>query len=421
MVAVIVAGGKGTRLGLTNIPKPMITIDDVPLLEHQINVLKRYGIKDFYILTGYLSDCIINHFGDGGNFGVNIFYRTEQIPLGTAGCLKQLERYIKNRFLLVYGDIMFDMDIGKLISIDIPDSIATVVVHPNDHPYDSDLVEIDETGKITHFHLKPHDQNIYYDNLVNSGIYILSPEIFNYIKPNESQDLIKDILSKLINIRSYLSAEYIKDIGTPERLQQVRKDYKYGKIGKLNSKNKRFAIFIDRDGVINKSKGDLSNINDFELLPNVGKAIKKINESGYLAIVATNQPCMAKGFLTINGLTKIHNKMKWLLGQEKAFVDAIYYCPHHPDGGFKGEIPELKINCSCRKPKPGMLYDAQIDFNIDLENSWMIGDNYNDILAGETAGCKTCLVGNNLKEYYWFDICAENLDKAVNRILYDNK
>ena len=115
----------------------------------------------------------------------------------------------------------------------------------------------------------------------------------------------------------------------------------------------------------------------------MAEAIKLINKSGYLVVVVTNQPVIARGEVTESELQLIHNKMETELGTEGAYLDAIYYCPHHPDKGFEGEIERLKIECDCRKPKPGMFFRAAEDFNIDLCSSWMIGDSENDILAGK--------------------------------------
>ena len=139
----------------------------------------------------------------------------------------------------------------------------------------------------------------------------------------------------------------------------------------------------------------MRDIDDFELLPGVAEAIRRINSSGYLAIVVTNQPVIARGEVSFEELDQIHNKMETLLGAEGAYLDAIYYCPHHPDKGFEGEVVELKINCDCRKPKPGMLLRAAHDFNIDLGKSWMIGDKDKDVMAGKAAGCQTVWISNS--------------------------
>lgn len=123
---------------------------------------------------------------------------------------------------------------------------------------------------------------------------------------------------------------------------------------------------MDRDGTINRYKGFLTSIDDFELLPGAAEAIRKLNEAGWLCIVVTNQPVIARGELTEDQLREILDKMETLLGREGAYLDAIYYCPHHPDKGFRGEVPELKIDCSCRKPRPGMLYQAAEDYGQHL-------------------------------------------------------
>ncbi len=146
------------------------------------------------------------------------------------------------------------------------------------------------------------------------------------------------------------------------------------------------------------------------------KAIKKINSSEYLAIVVTNQPVIARGEVTYDELQEIHNKMETLLGAEGAYIDAIYYCPHHPHKGYEGEITELKFECDCRKPKPGMLIKAATDFNIDLSQSWMIGDGENDVLAGKNAGCKTGYI-NRENKLINADITGDSLMEIVDEIL----
>ena len=173
---------------------------------------------------------------------------------------------------------------------------------------------------------------------------------------------------------------------------------------------------MDRDGTINEYVGFLRNIEKFVLKNDVASAIKKINWSQYLAIVVTNQPVIARGEVTLEGLDYIHKKMETELGKQGAFLDATFFCPHHPDKGFVGELLEYKVECNCRKPKPGMLLHAAKKYNIDLKQSWMIGDGKNDILAGKKAGCKTCLIGENS---YGQDYTAVSLTQAVDYILLD--
>jgi mannose-1-phosphate guanylyltransferase/phosphomannomutase len=427
MKLVIIAGGKGTRLGLKNIPKPMVEINGKPILQYQIELAKRYGFFEVYILTGHLSQVIEKYFLDGKKFGVKITYFREISPHGTAGSLKKVQNFLKERFMVFYGDTIMDINLKKMIEFDSKHrSLGTLLVHPNDHPYDSDLLEIeDESFKIKGFFSKPHDSS-YKANLVNAALYILSPEILNYIPENKNLDFGKDIFPKIINVKSglyaYKSTEYIKDMGTPDRLEKISKDLKNGKVERLNYSNKRKAIFIDRDGVINKEVDELVDIEDFELIPGVEAAIKKINQSEYLAILITNQPMIAKGKLKVSELKKIHNKLESLLGLKGAYLDDIFFCPHHPELGFAGEIKSLKINCNCRKPNIGMIQKSEKLYNIDLRQSYIIGDRTADIKCGENAKLITILVktghaGKDLKYNIKPNFIFNNFTEAINHIL----
>jgi D-glycero-D-manno-heptose 1,7-bisphosphate phosphatase len=225
---------------------------------------------------------------------------------------------------------------------------------------------------------------------------VISPKLLEREITTPKVDLDRQLLKPLAGTGKmvcYDSPEYVKDMGTPERYESVCKDFRLGKVRERNLARKQKAIFLDRDGTINQYVGFLRHIDAFSLIPGICDAIKGINASGYLAIVVTNQPVIARGEVTQAELQEIHNKMETLLGQEGAYLDGIYYCPHHPHKGYEGEIPELKFDCDCRKPKPGMLLQAARDFNIDLGSSWMIGDGHNDIEAGKAAGCKTVLIG----------------------------
>jgi len=397
MKLAIIAGGKGTRLGFKAIPKPMIKIGDKPLLEHQILLAKKYGIEEIYILSGHLAGVIVDYFGDGEDWDVVITHIVENKSLGTAGALKQLEGVFDDRFMVFYGDTIMDIDLTSFIEFDAAqdNSIGSIIVHPNDHPCDSDLVEVDINHKVLEFQSKPRSPDVYYDNFVNAALYILSPKIFQYIDKNMLSDFGKDIfprITKRHNLYAYKTTEYLKDMGTPERLNVVEKDYMSGKIARLNKSLPQKAIFLDRDGVINKEVGNLSDIEDFSLIDDATKAIKYINKSNFISIVITNQPGIAKGFISASELSEIHKKLYTLLGQEGAYIDDLYFCPHHPEKGFEGEVTNLKIECNCRKPKSGMFFKAASNHNIDLQKSWMIGDRYVDIKAAHDAGCRTILV-----------------------------
>ncbi len=433
MEAVILAGGKGSRLGkLTkNIPKPLIKIGNKPLIEHQINLLKQNGIKNIWILSGYFGDKIKDFAGDGNKWGVKINHVIEQKPLGTAGALKQLGGLIKKDFLVFSGDVMLDMDLKSFIKFHKSkgQKIATIVVHPNDHPFDSDLVDVDENRRVISFLIrktKTQPENIFFRNLANAGVFILSQKIFIYINKNEFSDLEKDILLKILprkeKIYAYNTPEYIKDIGTIKRLSKVRHDYSNGRIARLNLINKRKAIFLDRDGVINEEVEQLKRLSSFNMYPFSVEAIKKINKSDYLAIIITNQPMIAKGFMSESDLGLIHKKLETELGKKGAIINGIYYCPHHPEVGFRGEIKSLKINCTCRKPKTGLIRKAVRDFHIDLKKSFFIGDSTVDAKCAKNANIRFIGVGTgyglNDKRYNFSNLNkVKNLLNAVNYIL----
>lgn len=408
MKIVIMAGGKGTRIAQVNatVPKPMIPIEGKPILEYQIETLKKQGYTDIILIVGHMGNVIQKYFGDGSAFGVQISYIVEEQPLGTAGALYFLKDEIQNDFLLLNGDIIFDVDIQKFLEYHCNQrTAATILTHPNSHPYDSGIIIADDKNRVTNW-LHKEDERLWYKNRVNAGLHMFSPRIFESFHEAKKCDLDRDVLKPLIKegeLSVYDSPEYIKDMGTPDRYYAVIEDIKSGKVSAKNLKNKQKAIFLDRDGTINKYVGFLTDINEFELLDGVTEAIKMINESGYLAIVVTNQPVIARGEVSVEELQEIHNKMETLLGQAGAYIDDIFYCPHHPHKGYEGERPEYKIECECRKPKPGMLFAAAEKYNIDLSESWMIGDGENDIEAGKNAGCKVCAVGdveiNNVPRY----------------------
>ncbi len=397
------AGGKGTRIAsiAKDIPKPMLPIEGVPVLERELECLRSQGFTEVILTVGHLKDSIINYFGDGSGlspatgkpFGVKIDYFEETEPLGNAGALYELRDRLAEDFLLLNGDAIFDVDFNRFVDAHRRmGGLATLFTHPNSHPYDSGLIIADKDRTVLEWLTKEDERPKWYKNRVNAGLHVLSPKLFEVRPDTPKVDLDRQILKPLAGtgkLFCYDSPEYVKDMGTPERYAAVCEDSHRGVVTAKNLRTKQRAVFLDRDGTINKYVGFLRKPEDLELLPGAAEAIKKINESGYLAIVVTNQPVIARGEVTVEQLDEIHNKLETLLGQEGAYLDAIYYCPHHPDKGFPGEIPELKIDCDCRKPKPGMLLKAAEDFNIDLSQSWMVGDDERDMEAGRAVGCRT--------------------------------
>lgn len=404
MQAVIMAGGKGTRLrSITNdeIPKPMVQVGGKPILQWQVESLKENGIDEIIMVTGHLGEKIYNFFKDGSEFGIPITYYQETTPLGTAGALGNILDRLQDTFVLVFGDVLFDIDVMRMLDFHRhKNSNITLFAHPNSHPYDSDLILVDKQSHVTGFLKKNEKRSDAYKNLVNAGFYIINKAVCTFIAPNTKIDLEKDFISSRIctstDVYAYRSTEYIKDAGTPERIQEVEEAIKKGVVKERNLKNKQKCIFLDRDGTINVYKGLLCKAEDMELEQNVSEAIRLINKSEYLAMVVTNQPVVARNMCSIEDVEHIHECMETLLGKQGAYLDDIAFCPHHPDKGYPEENPAYKIECDCRKPKIGMLKTLSDRYNIDLEQSWMVGDTTQDILTGINAGARTALVRTGL-------------------------
>ena len=411
MKTVIMAGGRGTRISsvASDIPKPMIKIQGKPVLEHELESLRRQGFTDIIMTVGHLGHIMMDYFGDGTKcspvtgepFGVRISYYFEQEPLGNAGALFRIREQLTEDFLLLNADAVFDVDFNRFVAHHKKmGGLVTLFTHPNNHPYDSGLIVADDSGAVQAWLAKEDPRPGYYRNRVNAGLHVVSPRILDTEITTPKVDLDRQLLKPLAGTGKmfvYDSPEYVKDMGTPERYEAVCGDFAAGKVQARNLSRPQKAVFLDRDGTLNRYVGFLRTPEELELLPGTAEAIKAINASGYLAVLVTNQPVIARGEVTYAQLREIHNKLETLLGAEGAFLDAIYFCPHHPHKGYEGEIPELKFDCDCRKPKPGMLLQAAKDLNIDLSASWMVGDSENDIRAGIAAGCRTCLVGSQEK------------------------
>ena len=440
MKVVLMAGGKGTRLAsiASDIPKPMVSVEGIPVLEREIDNLRRQGFQNIIITVSHLGKTIMEYFGNGDkispktgkNFGVHIEYFFENQPLGNAGALfkirdKLLDSNDEDSFLLLNADAVFDVDFSRMIRFHREKKAkVTLFTHPNSHPYDSGLVLTDERQAVTGWLTKEDVRPEFYKNRVNAGLHVISVSVLDDFLVRMSQnaipqkvDLDRMLLKPLVGhgMYAYDSPEYVKDMGTPDRYEAVCNDFRNGIVLAKNLHRKQKAVFLDRDGTINKYVGFLRTPDQFELLPGVSQAIRHINESGYLCIVITNQPVIARGEVTYQQLQEIHNKMEMLLGLDGAYVDGVYFCPHHPEKGFVGEVVELKRECECRKPKSGMLIRAAADFNIDLCQSYMIGDSRVDIEAGKAAGCTTVLLSNEEIDMDQ-DFQADNLLEAMRLI-----
>lgn len=447
------AGGRGTRLAerTEHLPKPLVPVAGMPILERELAVLRSQGFTDILLTVSYLGSAIRDYFGDGSKcspvtgepFGVQIEYFQEQAPLGNAGALLKLRPRIHEPFLLLNADVLFDVDLRRMVDFHKRHGgLATLLTHPNAHPYDSGLIVASEDGRVLQWLSKEDDRPAYYSNRVNAGLHILSPEALDRAGIDASLagtldpatgkrikvDLDRQILKPLAGtglLFCYDSPEYVKDMGTPERLAQAELDCRDGLVAARNLRRPQRAVFLDRDGTLNRFAGYVRSLADFELLPGAAEAVRKLNEAGWLCIVATNQPVVARGELSQEGLKLIHQKLETELGHHGAYVDALYACMHHPDRGFPGEVQELKVDCCCRKPKPGMLHMAAKRYNIDLASSWMVGDSWRDVECGIAAGTHTCLLTGEgtepLDRKTGQEMTCSSLLEAVNRILQEGE
>lgn len=423
MKAVIMAGGRGTRLASVaqDIPKPMVPVGGMPVLEFELQKLREQGFTDILMTVGHLGRVIMDYFGDGSGvspatgepFGVHIEYFTEEQPLGNAGALLLLRDNLTEDFLLLNGDVVFNVDLQRMVAFHREKAaLATLFVHPNSHPYDSALLIESADGSVAQWLTKEEPRPEHYHNIVNAGLHVLNIRVVDELIArgvSGKVDLDRQVLRPLAGtgrMVCYHSPEYVKDMGTPDRLAAVREDFEAGRLQRGSLTHRQRAVFLDRDGTINEHIGLLRRTEEMRLLPGAAQAIRRIHDAGYLAIVVTNQPVIARGEVTLQGLDEIHRKMETLLGLEGAYIDDLFFCPHHPDAGFPGERPEFKIPCNCRKPRPGMLLAAAEKYNIDLAQSWMIGDSHRDVGAGQAAGCRTALIGEG---EYGQDVTCDSL------------
>lgn len=396
----IVAGGKGERLAqvFPALPKALVPIGGKPVLAHQLELAASCGVSEVTILAGHLSDKIADFVGDGSAFGIKARVLVETEPLGSAGALLQHLDEMPKHFLVLYGDVMTAVDLPRFGEFHLAHNADfTCLVHPNDHPLDSDLFEIDECARVMAIHGYPHPAGRDFSNLVNAALYAVRREALRpWTGRSNKVDFTKDVMSGLITtgaqVFAYRSSEYARDMGTPKRLAQVEADWRAGKIDIAHSHRPRPVVFLDRDGTLNVEKGGVRRPQDLELLPNVADALIALRRGGFGLVVLTNQSIVAHGKINESDVAVIHRRLEWELGKAGAYFDGIYVCPHHPDGGFPGERADLKIVCDCRKPATGLVERARRELAIDLANSWMIGDQTRDIELARRAGLRSILV-----------------------------
>lgn len=409
----ILVGGKGSRVKTITKGKAKSELkiyQNKSILEFQINSIRKQGFKNIICIHSNKKYKSINSYKKK-----NIKILEENKQLGTAGTLYTLKKMKSKFFIIIFGDILFNFDFKRLISYHkFKNSDCTIVSHPNSHPKDSDCLKIDKHSRVLTFKSKP---KVFYNNLCASGILVLNKNIINLLDRKKS-DISKNLIPKILKIKkkiyAYHTREYLKDIGTVERFKEAKKDILTNKFKFGNFKNKIPAVFLDRDGVINKDNYNNNYQNPKKIFSHVPKAIKKINDNGFLVILVTNQPAVAKGFISIEKLKKDFLFLEKFLSKKNAYIDKIYFCPCHPKKGFEGEVQKYKRKCSWRKPNNGMLIDAIKLFNINVKKSFMVGDRLTDYYCAKKTKIKFIQIGNFFQ--YKGVLKKNNLLEAVNYI-----
>ncbi|MHA2292523.1 MAG: D-glycero-beta-D-manno-heptose 1,7-bisphosphate 7-phosphatase [Candidatus Hodarchaeales archaeon] len=391
--AVILAGGLGTRLRpLTDsLPKPMVSVNNRPFLEYLIEMLKENEIEEVVLLLGYLAEKIIDHFGDGSKFGIKIKYSVGAISFETGTRLRNAKPLLEDLFLLMYCDNYWPLDLKKLIDFRNKDEVlSTVTVYTNKDNFTRNNMLVDEGTFVIKYDRSRTDKSL---NGVDIGYFLMNKKVLDFM-PNSNFSLSQVITPMLVEknqLRGYLTDYRYYSISTPDRIPLTEQFLQQKKV-----------IFLDRDGVINKKapKADyVKKWEEFEFLPGSIEAISLLAESGYKIFVITNQAGIARGMMSEKDLATIHGNMKNELNKHNIQIAGIYYCPHGWNDG-----------CDCRKPKPGMFYQAAREHHINPNVALFIGDDERDVQAGEAAGVKTILI-----------TAENNLLKVVNHLLEGNE
>jgi D-glycero-D-manno-heptose 1,7-bisphosphate phosphatase len=373
--AVILAGGLGTRLRpLTDtVPKPMIPFHGKPFAEYLLEMLREQGITDVLFLLGYLSPVVTDYFGDGAKFGLRITYSISPVEDETGTRLRKAIDQLDDRFLLLYCDNYWPMNLAKMWSFFLgTHARAMVTVYANEDGYTRSNLKVDKKGLI----------EIYDKTRTSPGLqgvdigFGFFPKSIVAELPEGNVSFEKETYGRLVadrKLAAYVSGHRYYSVGSHERLSLTD-----AFLGRSRT------ILLDRDGVLNRKapKAEyISSPDQFIWLPGALESLRLLKNAGYRVILISNQAGIARGKITWDQLHAVEDKLRREAEAAGGKIDAIYVCPHH-----------WEEDCSCRKPKPGMLFQAQREHHLDLSRVWFLGDDERDVEAGSAAGCRTGLV-----------------------------
>jgi D-glycero-D-manno-heptose 1,7-bisphosphate phosphatase len=373
--AVILAGGRGSRLGaLTEArPKPMVEIHGRPFLEYLIEMLREQGFSEVLLLLGYLADVVEDYFGDGSRFGVRIVYSVTPPEDLTVRRIQAVRTRLDDIFLLMYCDNYWPMQFDRLWSHYLSAGTAGLTtVYTNKDGYSRNTVRVSADGFLEQVDRTRSAPGL---NGIEISYAILRRELLDRLPAHDM--LIEEALYPQLAAERQLAA-YVTDhryysVGSVERLPLTEKFLA-----------RRPAVIVDRDGVLNRrpAPGEyVCSPAGFEWLPGSLEALRLLHSAGYTIIVASNQAGIARGRLSVETLDAIHGAMREQARAAGGAVDAIYYCPHDWNAG-----------CECRKPRPGLLFQAQRELSLDLTRTCFLGDDERDLQAAEAAGAPARLV-----------------------------
>jgi D,D-heptose 1,7-bisphosphate phosphatase len=384
--ACILVGGKGTRLGhLTRLtPKPLLEIGQgIAFVDIVIEQVFRQGFNDVVLLAGHLGHLFQERY-DGRRFGAGqVRVVVEPVPHGTGGALISAQEILAPRFLLLNGDSFFDINLRALAAEGSAyEALIALCRVPDPSRYGT--VEL-EGNEVRRFREK--SVSVRTPAVINAGIYALRKSIINHIGalPCSIETDIFPTLAQQRRLFGIVHKGYFLDIGLPEKLECARRQ--------LLDLRVKPAVFLDRDGVLNVDSNYVHRPDQVNWIPGAQEAVRRLNDLGYRVIVVTNQAGVAHGYYEEGDVIALHRWMQHELAIRGAFVDAFYYCPHHPEARIE-KYRGYHVN---RKPGPGMILKAFSDLTIRKDQSFLIGDKESDIEAAKGAGIPGFLFpGGNL-------------------------
>jgi histidinol-phosphate phosphatase family protein len=304
-------------------------------------------------------------------------------------------------FVVAYGDVFIDFAADRLIAAhEAHRPLGTLLVRASDHPWDSHLVDVDAEGCVREF-IARHEPGLHYRNVANAAVYVLARRVLDFVPVGRPSDFGADVFPSAIGagatLRTHVLEEegFVKDMGTPDRLEAVEEYLADRALAAKARTDPRpiDTVFLDRDGVLNTDINLIHRPEQLELLPGADEAIALLNGCGIRCIVVTNQPVIARGLCTEETLAAIHERLRDLIRAGGGELAAFYHCPHHPETHHGEGVASLRRACRCRKPAPGMLFQARRELRLDLARCAIVGNHATDIRAGRAAGVRAVLVG----------------------------